>query len=133
MINVLFCMLRSCLDDLHLPEIYKYNDIKNEINDSFINHRYPNKHLHKFLGIGKYDTLLNENYKELSNLYLNNQTNKTNQTNQSNQTHFKIDDKFMDFKSNKHPIIQMTNYHNITLSTRLNNILDIQIECFFFF
>lgn len=126
MINVWFCMLRSCLDDLHLPEIYKYNDIKNEINDSFINHRYPNKHLHKFLGIGKYDTLLNENYKELSNLYLNNQTNQT------NQTHFKIDDKFMDFKSNKHPIIQMTNYHNITLSTRLNNILDIQIECFFF-
>ena len=91
--------------------------MSNHFNYCFQNNKYPREEFDCFLGIGKYDTPLNENYKEIKALY---------------RTGNLLTNESVDFDLFVHPIIQGAKYKGLLISPRLKHVLLIQIECSYF-
>lgn len=100
-----------------IPHINYCEDLENDIDKSLMLDMYPKEIYDSFLGIGRYDTSLRDNYREIHNLY---------------RLHgIQINENTVDFTKKIHPIIQATQHKNITISSRLKEYLTNNIKCYF--
>ena len=116
--NYNYCLWRSFLDkNKKIMNINDYDEMSKHFNKCFRNNEYPREEFDCFLGIGQYDSLLNENYKEIRALY---------------RTGDLLTKDSVDLNVFVHPIIQGAKYKGLLISPRLNHVLSIQIECSYF-
>ena len=110
-----YCLWRSDLDEtkkiLHITD---YVEMSDHLNKCFNNNEYPREEFDCFLGIGKYDTPLQENYKEIKALY---------------RTGDLLTKDSVDLDVFDHPIVQGAKYKGLLISPRLNYVLKVQVEC----
>ena len=116
--NYNYCLWRSFLDkNKKILNVNDYDEMSKHFNECFRNNEYPREEFDCFLGIGQYDTVLNENYKEIRALY---------------RTGDLLTKDSVDLDVFVHPIIQGAKYKGLLISPRLNYVLSIQIECSYF-